>query len=102
MIKIKIGSAETTVENVDEQWINQQINRRRADGAVVCVQIIIRELDIDMRLSTPSCGGRGGGRRLPNHREKEIFNLWSARGLDQPEFTGGAVVAFLHQVRRLL
>ena len=102
MITIKIGSAETTIEQVDEPWINQQINRRRAEGAVVCVQVSIRTPDIDMRLSTPTCAWRGGGGRPPNQREKGIFDLWSARGLDQPDFTGGAVVAFLHQLRHLL
>lgn len=102
MITIKIGPGEATIEQADEGWINQQINRRRADGAVVCVQVSIQEPDVHMALATPTCAGNGGGGRPPNEREKQIFELWCDRGLDQRDFTGGSVIAFLHQLRRFL
>lgn len=100
---ITIGSAQLPLEQVDESWINQQINRRRADGAIVCVQVNIGEDDVRVLLRTPSCGSSGGGGwRPPNAREQRILELWNERGLNSPDFTGGNVVAFLHQVRRLL
>jgi hypothetical protein len=102
MITIKIGPVEATIEQADDAWINQQINRRRADGAVVCVQVSIQEPDVHMALSTPTCATNGGGGRAPNQRERRIFDLWSERGLDERDFTGGALVAFLHQLRRLV
>lgn len=102
MITIKIGPAEATVEQADEGWINQQLNRRRADAAVVCVQVNIQEPDIHMVLSTPGCSSNGAGGRPPNQREKRIFDIWTDRGLDRPDFTGGAVIAFLHQIRRMI
>ena len=103
MITIKIGAAEATIEDVDDSWINQQINRRRADGAAVCVQVNINEGAARVALSTPTCAGNGaGGSRPPNPVEKRVLELWRERGLDKSDFTGGAVVAFLHEVRRLV
>lgn len=101
MITISIGPERRTIDEADEAGITQQINRRRSDGAVVCVQVQIREADVNMTLATPTCAGGPGG-RPPNARERQIFELWAQRGLDQTDFTGGGVVAFLRQVRRLL
>lgn len=102
MITVSIGPAQATIEQADKGWLNQQINRRRADGAVVCGQVHIQEQDVRVVLSTPACAANNGGWRPPNPREKRILDVWSERGLDRTDFTGGAVVAFLHQVRRLL
>jgi hypothetical protein len=41
MIKIKIGEYERMLVEADEQWINQQINRRRSDGQSICVIVTI-------------------------------------------------------------
>lgn len=42
MIKIKIGEAEGELGSIEESWINQQINRRRADGLSVCVRVVVQ------------------------------------------------------------
>lgn len=49
MIKIKIGQEKVELSQVDEYWINQQINRRRADGNNLCVRVIIKENDLNVR-----------------------------------------------------
>ena len=102
MIRIRIGDEERELANADEHWINQQINRRRADGQTVCVRVTVHVDDLNMVLSTPTCGASGGGGRPPRPREKEVFNLWSQRGLNAADFTGGNLVAFLKQLKRLL
>lgn len=102
MITISIGPAQATIEQADEGWINQQIDRRRADGAVVCVQVTVDERDARLTLRTPTCSSNGGGGWNPNPREQRIYALWCERGLNQRDFSGGSVVAFLHQLRRLL
>jgi hypothetical protein len=99
---IRIGSAEVALNQADEAWIHQQINRRRTDGVAVCVQVRIKDRDVDVVLQTPTCAGGAGGARQPNPREQRVLGLWNERGLNQSTFTGGNVVAFLHQVRRLL
>jgi len=102
MIKIRIGEEEKVLGSVDESWINQQINRRRADGLTVCVRVIVKEGELDMILSTPTCEASGGGGRPPRPREKTVFDLWNQRGLNDADFTGGNLVAFLKQLKHIL
>lgn len=83
----------------DEADIAQQINRRRDDGAAICVRIALKSEGIDVTLGTPACGGLGGGRR-PNDREQRVIDLWRQLGLSDDKFAGGQVVAFLRQVQR--
>lgn len=98
MITIRIAEEERQLDAADKQWINQQINRRRADGKTVCVRVTIRRGGLDMVLATPTCTSSGGGRRGPNTQESEVFNLWGQRGLNEADFTGGNLVAFLKQL----
>lgn len=102
MIRIRIGDAERELANAAENWINQQINRRREDGQTVCVKVSIHEGDLNLVLSTPACAASGGGSRPPCPREKEVFDLWNHRGLNDADFTGGNLVAFLKQLKHLL
>jgi hypothetical protein len=82
MIKIRIGETERELGSADESWwINQQINQRRADGLTVCVRVIVKEGDLDMILSTPTCRASEGSGRPPRPREKTVFDLWNQRGL---------------------
>jgi hypothetical protein len=101
MITLKIGSDSReirTKSDIDEGWINRQINGRRADGKTVCVQVVIRDTDLHMIFSTPGCGGGLAGGRQPNPSESAIFDLWAKRGLNDSNFTGGNLIAFLHQL----
>lgn len=100
MITVTIGEEERTLQEATEQWINHQIQRRRADGMAICVRVSIRQGGLDMILATPSCISRGGSGRAPNANEKEIFGLWNQRGLNDPNFSGGNLIAFLAQLKR--
>lgn len=103
MSSIRIGADERNLEDADPHWITQEIQSRRADGQAVCVIIVIVTDELNMRLSTPSCGGGGGGaERAPTAREKAIFDLWHERGLDRATFSPGDVVAFVKQLRHYL
>ena len=101
MVKIKIGSEERNKEDVDSNWINQQINRRREDGPV-CVRVTIKNNGINMILSSGECPRNGGSRRPPRPREKEIFDLWDKHGLNEVDFPSGHLVAFMKQLTQLL
>lgn len=102
MIRIKIGDAERELDSADESWVNQQINKRRADGLTVCVKVVIKEGDVNMILATPTCADSGCSGRPPRPHEKMIFELWTQRGLDDGSFTGGNLIAFLKQLRHVL
>ncbi len=101
MIIITIGSSSTNISNkneIDESWINQQINRRRHDRLSVCVTVTIKFDDIYVLLQTPGCNPMPTNPRPPKPREKEIINLWYARGLNKADFNGGNLIAFLKQL----
>lgn len=98
MVILEIGAAQRPVDRADEEWINQQIDRRRADGQTVCVKITVDQNGLNLMLSTPSCGARGPGGRRPRAREKEIFDLWAQAGLNDPQFTGADVLMFLKRL----
>jgi hypothetical protein len=104
MITIQIGgSGERTLEEATPQWINEQIKRRRDDDQPACVKVHIDVPPVNLALATPGCAGSsGGGGRLPNQREQRIFELWTQRGLNDPNFAGGNLVAFLKQVQDML
>ena len=100
MVKIKIGSEERNLTEIDPSWINQQINNRRKDGPV-CVRVTIKHDAIDMILLSGDCPRSGGGRQA-RPQEKEIFALWDKHGLNEADFPGGHLVAFIKQLQKLL
>ena len=102
MVTIKIGNDSRSLDQADEAWITQQVNRRQKDGLPVCVQITIKEPGFDLILTTPDCGGGGGGGRAPRPEERAIFDLWGKRGLNSDDFSGGNLLAFIKQLRNLL
>jgi hypothetical protein len=101
MISVRIGQEERSVDQASDQWINEQLRRRRADGASICAQVILRTDALNMVLSTPQCQGGGRG-RPPNEKERQLLDLWQDRGLNEADFSGGNLIAFLHQVRRAI
>ena len=104
MVTLTIGGAQRDLgsrSDIDESWINGQVNGRRADGEQVCVRIRIVTSGLDLTLASAGCGGGGGGRSL-RADEQKLVDLWVDRGLSRPDFAGGNVVAFLQQLFRLL
>jgi hypothetical protein len=92
----------TPPDDVEEGWLNQQINRARAAGEFVCALVRLNTRSVNMVLSTPGCSAGGGGGRRPNDHEQRIFDLWANRGLNESDFSPGNLIAFLHQLARLL
>ncbi len=61
MIQISIGGMPRDIQYADENWITQQVNKRRELGEPVCVRVTIKTPEIDLVFSSPGCSGRGGG-----------------------------------------
>jgi hypothetical protein len=104
MITVRIAGQErqwNDPDDAEEGWITQQIGGRRAAGERVCVTVGIHTSYVNVGLSTPGCASGGGGRR-PNDDEARIIDLWERRGLNDPNFAPGNIVAFLGQLARLL
>ncbi len=104
MISLTIGNSQRRLasrSDIEENWINQQINGRRADGQTVCVRVLIEHGPVNLSLGSAGCPGGGGGGSL-GREEQRIVDLWLERGLGLTDFAGGNVVAFLHQLLRML
>lgn len=102
MILVRIGEEERQYDNADEHWIAQQLNRRRNDGITPCIKVSIHQGGLNMALATAGCVSGGGGGRPPTSQEKAIFDLWQSRGLNDPNFNLGNLMAFLKQLKRNL
>ena len=105
MIALKIGASArdfVNVDGVEESWINRQISGLRGDHHPVCVRVTVKEGPLNMTLATADCAASGGGSRLPNAQEAQAFELWEKLGLNKPGFSGGNLVAFFKQLRRLV
>jgi hypothetical protein len=100
---IRIAGESRSLEDADSRWVVQRVDGLRRSGQLVCVEVLIRSEEVRMTLTSPGCGSNGaGGGRLPNTREQEIFNLWDQMRLNQRDFNGGHVNAFLQRLRNLL
>lgn len=101
MITIRINGEQRQYSGDIEPWINEQINRRKNNGATVCVEVNIHFAALNMVLRTQGCiANAAPGTRRPTIAEQQIFNLWNSLGLNEPTYNGGQVVAFLKQLRR--
>lgn len=100
MIRVRIGESERELRDATPQWIQEQLNRRRADGISICVQVLIDSHQVNLALSTPNClrnVGGSGGRPLNSH-ESNTVSMWEKLHLNTQEFTGGNLIAFLKQI----
>ena len=102
MVTIKIGESERSLPDADVNWVNQQINRRRAEGLTVCVRVTIKTQAVNVILATPGCASSGGASRRLTEEEQRVFDLWQQRGLNQSDFSSGNVVAFIKQLDRVI
>lgn len=98
MVRVQIGENERKLDEASPQWINEQINRRRADGNPICVRVLIDTPSVNLALATADCPGGGGGSRPPNGQEKEVLDVWEKLHLNSSDFTGGNLIAFLRQL----
>ena len=101
-IRIRIDEVEHDLEQADEHWVISQIEQRKRDNGQVCVQILINEGGLNMRLLSADCNVGGEGGRPPTNQEQEIFDLWDQHVLRGQDIVGGQVVAFLKQLRRIV
>lgn len=100
MSTIRIGDVERRLEDADPQWIQEQLGHRRDAGQEPCVRISLHTESVDVALTTQACGRQATGRRRPNGKEQQIFDLWAKHKLGEDKFTIGHLVAFVKQVTR--
>jgi hypothetical protein len=85
MVTIRIGTSQVELNELREDWLAEQISRRRAGGQNICLEVRIAAERLSMRLDTFGCPV-GGPTREPTQSEQSIFDLWTRCGLEQPDF----------------
>lgn len=94
-VRIVIGTNERNIDNIEPNWINEQVSKRRNEGSPVCVRIIIDLGDINLSFATSDCPGSAGIRRSLTRSEKELLDLWRKLHLNDENFTSENLVTFL-------
>ncbi len=99
---VSIAGNDRYLREVEPSWVNQQINRRRAQGDPVCVRVTFRTRSGEWSLATQSCPRMEGGYFDPQDRlEKAIIELWGRERLNSGDFNGADLNNFIRQVERL-
>jgi len=98
-VRVIIGTSERDINNIEQNWINEQINRRRREKVPVCVNVIINHGDINLSLRTSDCPNTGGNIRNLTGAENEILDIWNKLHLSDTDFSSGNLVAFLKQIK---
>lgn len=101
MIKVYINGNDRMLDQVTPSWLREEIESRRKTGVAVCVRVVIQSGGLNLTLSTPACAASGAGGRQPTPQEKEIFDLWSKRGMNSDAFIVGQLNAFLNEVKHI-
>jgi|SRR5690554_1191138 hypothetical protein len=105
MVTLRIGDAEREISSpsdIEEGWINRQIQVRRANGETVCAAVAIERPPVSLVLPVGDCPP-GGRRRAQLHpTEQRVVALWREQGLDQADFASGRIIVFLRDLFRVL
>jgi len=95
---VQIGDSQRSLEDATQQWVTEQITRRRRAGEAVCIRVKIKKDNVDVALASGDCpDGRGGGRR-PTRDETAMISEWNRRGLGGTDIPPGQLIAFLNHV----
>lgn len=97
-VRIIIGTSERNLSDIEQNWVNEQITRRRQQGVPACVKVIMDLDGIDISLATADCQGLGGLSRQLTAAEIEVVDLWNRLHLGDENFSSGNLVAFLKQI----
>jgi hypothetical protein len=101
MIEVTINGTTVSFEQASEGWINRTMAEPLSRGAQPCVRVTIDISGANFSLSTQGCGGGGPSSWRPNAKEQEIIDIWEAQHLGSTRVTPGAVIAFLHKLKRV-
>lgn len=100
MSYVQIGSEQRPLNEATEQWISEQLRRRRQGGGSTCIRVVLNTGALNLALATADCPSAAGVPRQLNPQEQEVVNLWGSRGLNDRDIAPGGLIAFLTQVQR--
>lgn len=99
MIAPKIGNEERRNGDIKERWIAQQL-RIRNDA--VCIELIIREGDVNAIFQSGACSSPTSSGSKPNRKESQLFKLWGQKGLNGEEINPGMLISILNKYEKYI
>jgi len=99
MVSLKIGNEERRNGDIKERWIAQQL-RKRNDA--VCIELVIREGDVNARFQSGACSSPTDRGPKPNRKESQLFELWDQKGLNGKEINPGMLNSFLNKYEKYI
>jgi len=102
MITIDFGGDEQrSNDNITTKWLNKAYHRRVPRTNVICVNIHIREGNVNLSLPCGMCSGPSGKPASEfNRQAQHIIEQWRKHGLDKDHFAFGQLEAFLKKLFR--
>ncbi|HEX6981284.1 MAG TPA: hypothetical protein VF181_00850 [Balneolaceae bacterium] len=95
MITLRINNSSQTNSNIEEQWIREQIQNRRAEGQAICVEFEVHYKDVNMIFPFGNCPSRsngGGGGQNFSKRTWELIDFW--KRIKDREINPGLIISF--------
>ena len=102
MITVCICGDERQMDDPDEQWINQEISRRRRAGQSIWVLVRLEGDGVSVALCTKNCPRNGWAYRPPTSKERGVLELWHSMGLNNGAMNPGTLIAFLKRSRQMI
>ena len=99
MITIRINQASESNSGIKPQWISEQIQNRRKDGASICVVFEVKCSGIDIRLPLGQCPQGNGGGREPNKRELQLIDKFEK--MKGKEINPGLIISFWQHLKKV-
>jgi hypothetical protein len=97
MIQIQIDNTIRNLDDINKNWIIEQITNRRKKGTRFCLKVIIEMENINIALPTSDCP-KSNGTREATSKEKIVFELWDNLNLNQPDYNPRDLITFLNKI----
>ena len=95
MLSVKINEDELHGSDLTQEWITNQISKRRKAQQLICVRVRIQSGDADLVLQTPECAKFGGVARGLTNTESKLVAAWHEFGMQDGAYQIKGLLAFL-------
>ena len=101
MVTVSVGDQSVPLGRFAGGWLFNQLERQSSLRGPVCVRVEIDAGEVQLNLTTPGCGRRGGSRPA-RPGEAAIIQEWRRLGLGDSGWSADNLIKFLSHLRGLL
>lgn len=103
MITVAINNSKRSNDDINQRWIQHEVNSSRSAGLSACVKVTIKKKDIDLYFVSKTCsrGGGGGISRPFTPDELYLIDKWRKIGFEEMDVNAGMLVHFMQEISRI-